>query len=502
MTSSEEILIEISSSLDISPSNFKLAQERFGAVRDWLLGGVYATGEHPDIYLQGSFRLGTVVRPIRGDQEGDFDIDQVCEISYPNELARTPSNLKNDVGNRLRESTIYSGMLDDEGKRCWTLFYSAPEGRPGFHIDVLPAIPSISGAPSQIDITDKVAGGYQWSISNPNGYYHWFKARNPISDIYRISQRAVIFNRNQDLYANQEEVPMQLIRTPLQRAIQLMKRHRDVFFRERDDKPASIVITTIAAHVYTDNSVEMILQEFCQYIRKRYEDAMGNGYMEHDGVFDLQDSAWSVPNPVARGKYQNEIENFADKWNTNPSLASAFFEWVFQLERDVYAFRLSSRVDDLGVRSGVPSVGDSFATMLAREVSQEIADGKLNSNNYLRLIHLGIEGRIDWNRVQKIAQDQLDASNSVDEIDISKVNFYQVAMHQGRVLSEGALRDADELLQRKKHVPAFLMCCSILLGRENRRMVGDCITSSWNENVYQWPILKLAKQSSISPATN
>ena len=70
------ILQDIAEELDIPPSKYQQAVERYTSVGKWLEGGHYpgSTGT-PAIYPQGSFRLGTVVRPIRDGVETDYDID-------------------------------------------------------------------------------------------------------------------------------------------------------------------------------------------------------------------------------------------------------------------------------------------------------------------------------------------------------------------------------------------------------------------------------------------
>jgi hypothetical protein len=53
------------------------------------------------------------------------------------------------------------------------------------------------------------------------------------------------------LKANIEDVPEWRVKTPLQRAVQLLKRHRDVYFAgDYENRPISIIITTLAAHAY------------------------------------------------------------------------------------------------------------------------------------------------------------------------------------------------------------------------------------------------------------
>lgn len=41
-------------------------------------------------------------------------------------------------------------------------------------------------------------------------------------------------------------------KTPLQRAVQILKRHRDIMFAGDEDKPVSIIITTLAAKAYQE----------------------------------------------------------------------------------------------------------------------------------------------------------------------------------------------------------------------------------------------------------
>jgi hypothetical protein len=48
-----------------------------------------------------------------------------------------------------------------------------------------------------------------------------------------------------------EDVPTYELKTPLQRAIQLLKRHRDVMFVDNlDVAPISMILTNLAGHAY------------------------------------------------------------------------------------------------------------------------------------------------------------------------------------------------------------------------------------------------------------
>src|SRR5262249_52324154 len=87
-------LEEVARDLDIPPSKYRDAVDHYNAVGRWLDQGRYPGCNGPlTIYVQGSFRLGTVVRPIRNGIEGSYDLDLVSE--FPLQMRQvTPADLK------------------------------------------------------------------------------------------------------------------------------------------------------------------------------------------------------------------------------------------------------------------------------------------------------------------------------------------------------------------------------------------------------------------------
>jgi len=152
----------VAQNIDIPPGKYQQAVDRYSAVGRWLEDGAYKESvDDSSIYPQGSFRLGTVVRPIRGGIDADYDIDLVCELPIPKQRTE-PRQVKVMVGDRLREHTVYCRLLDDEGKRCWTLEYKEQDGI-GFHLDVLPSVPDPRyGRDTAIAITDKRGNDHSW----------------------------------------------------------------------------------------------------------------------------------------------------------------------------------------------------------------------------------------------------------------------------------------------------------------------------------------------------
>jgi len=335
------VLEATAESLDITPTKYQEAVERYTAVGYWLdAAGSRVKLYAPSVSVQGSFRLGTVVRPVVHGKEADYDIDLVCRLDSPG-TGMTPRGLKHLVGDRLKENANYSRMLDKEGRRCWTLNYAEADGV-GFHMDVLPSTRAASsaivateirGVPREfaehaIEVSERRSDEqYVWLVggSNPEGYARWFEGVNREAKArVEPAQKRMLFETYRGAFASVQSVPDTLVRTPLQRAVQLLKRHRDVRFAGHaleSEKPISIIITTLAALAYRG---ETDVAAAVTGILERMEDYATSGIMRRVG------ERWVIENPV------NPAENFADRWNDPGSQrAEAFFRWVAWAREDL-----------------------------------------------------------------------------------------------------------------------------------------------------------------------
>jgi cyclic GMP-AMP synthase DncV-like protein len=345
-----EYLSESASALDIPTSLYKKAVQSYEAVGKYLNEAVYIGAQNGvSIYPQGSFALGTVTRPLKATKENEYDIDLACEISIPKEQT-TPWYVKNSIGDQLKKSELYNKLLDEEKKRCWTIEY-AEDDKIGFHLDILPCVPedpkeieriqTRTDYPelvySSIAVTNKDGNSYEWSKSNPRGYTDWFKKVNePLLSILAANKKLQLFESHKDIFASVEDVPDQLVKTPLQQAIQIMKRHRDIKFSglsSEQFKPISIIITTLAALLYNDeDNVYLALSNIVKGLSGfspllEFETPKNKSRIiqrYHD------DGKWDIGNPVNMG------ENFADRWHeNNGARAKAFFEWTEWLTTDL-----------------------------------------------------------------------------------------------------------------------------------------------------------------------
>ncbi len=317
-----DVLVEY---LDIPKSLYEKAAARHRSLGEWLQRPESVLARYdPDVRPQGSFRFGTVNRPLRDDDE--YDLDNVCVLKGLGKSTLTQRQLKEMYGREVAAYAKAHSMLKPvtEHNRCWRLHYS-DEVR--FHLDTLPCVPEEASAVLElrglgvghelahrsVAITDKRDPYYEqistlWPRSNPRGFAAWFEQRAALGR--RIAYGSL------SVRAAVEEVPPYEWKTPLQRSIQLLKRHRDVMFSDpevAEFAPISMIITNLAARAYegeTDIWIALrnIVEKMPSFINP----------------------AWPrVPNPA------DPKEDYADKWSRDPRLEKCFWEWHAAVKRDV-----------------------------------------------------------------------------------------------------------------------------------------------------------------------
>jgi hypothetical protein len=311
--------------LDVPVARYEEARRRYDSVGRWLCRDESTLKDlSPDVYVQGSFRLGTPIRPVNEDEH--YDIDLVCELSASKEN-RTQAQLKQLLGHEMQlYAKQYSMQKPSESRRCWTLDYA--EGAQ-FHLDALPAIPdgqqkrqllveaklNDEWAETAIAITDNEHHAYRiiskrWPHSNPRGFTEWFRSRMETN--FRQIREAMAMEAK----ASVEDVPSYTVKTPLQQAVQLLKRHRDIMFAEEPEhKPISVIITTLAGLAYQG---ERTVAEAVRVILQRFEEPI---------TLDAAGLVY-IPNPT------DPQENFADRWKGAPEKRDAFFRWLRKVRED------------------------------------------------------------------------------------------------------------------------------------------------------------------------
>lgn len=345
----ERDIIKLIEGLDIPQSLYAKAIHHYKAIAAFL----QRNGIESDIYPQGSYALGTVVRPYKGDSA--YDLDAICEIKF-DKHETTAKNVKQMVGNTLKSDETYCDMLQQEWDKCWTLEYADVNGI-GFSMDIVPAVPekdtdlevmleSIRTCKdvykSQIAITNKKGSEYEWKTSNPKAYQTWFKHVNePFLIHHRERIKKSNYGRMYEMSSSSvEDIPESQEKSALQRVIQIIKYHADVYFTKgniKEYKTASIVITTLVTLLAQEVDPSLEIFPLLRYIVNQLE-IYGENLVLNESAFAQKypskniikhiGEQWKLMNPL------NPTENLVDSWEKEPLKPKYFFQWVKILKDD------------------------------------------------------------------------------------------------------------------------------------------------------------------------
>lgn len=359
----EKLLQELVAKVELPPNAYEKSVKRYQDLGEWLgREGSSCANNDPHVFPQGSFRLGTAIRPLQEGEE--YDLDLACCLRYGiTNQSHSQEELKKLIGDELESYRKARGIQKklDEKHRCWRLEY---QDDISFHMDIVPCIPKNEAekksltmslesngllnesfrydvAALAVGITDDRERLYQhkhseWLISNPEGYAKWFDSKNSVKQgLTLLLEKAQV-----------DQVPHHGQKTPLQQVIQILKRHRDSMFQDNpDSKPISVIITTLVADGYNGTSSLV--------------ETLQNALISLNGFLQLGSN--NVPNPV------NPQENFADKWDdlkySHLRLAQNFRNWVTSVNQD-FLFYLNSY--------SAIDIADSLTEKLNLNLSEEI----------------------------------------------------------------------------------------------------------------------------------
>jgi len=221
----------------------------------------------------------------------------------------------------------------EEGKkekhRCWCLEYA---DNMRFHMDILPCIPErqelrkvLREAMVRVGAPDKLAESVaNLTVSITDDRHPRYRIVSEEWFVASFLEKRLLEARA----ARIDDLPVFRWKKPLQRAVQLLKRHRDIMFADNSElKPVSNILTTLAGLAYRGES------DLGETLSRCIKDMEGL----------VNSDAPRVPNPV------NPSEDFADKWTTAEGRAKRleenFWRWLAQAKADFDSIRSSTDMD-------------------------------------------------------------------------------------------------------------------------------------------------------------
>ena len=131
-TDLNRLLAMVIEHIDVPKSYYEKAAARHTSLGEWLhRPASLVRAFNPDVRPQGSFRYGTVIRPL--NEKDDYDLDNVCLLRALTKGDITQVELKRLYGEEIKGYAQANGMLApvEEHNRCWRLQYA---DEVGFHL--------------------------------------------------------------------------------------------------------------------------------------------------------------------------------------------------------------------------------------------------------------------------------------------------------------------------------------------------------------------------------
>jgi len=233
----EEIYNQIAQKIQLTETMKNLAGKRYETIASLIHNNI---SPEPDIYAQGSFKMKTTSKPYESEE---YDIDFIVEIESNYFEGLTPEQALTKL-QKLFDTDLYRDKVEIKN-RCLRIKYANE-----FHMDFTPVFKK----KDIIMVPDKKYNKY--TESNPKEYMDWFEtiACNYNKDFYNQYTEKLETIRSE---IEELENDIFVVKPPLKRAIQLIKRARDVYFHDKDYSPSSILLTTLYTR-YTDSSYSTI----------------------------------------------------------------------------------------------------------------------------------------------------------------------------------------------------------------------------------------------------
>lgn len=319
----ELMLIEISTLLSLTESQYQEICNRYETLQKILNSSTEAVLQEAHIFVQGSIGLKTTIKPAKGAVDDMATIDADAIILLPNVDDTSAIDVLKIIERRFRAATRVEAPIEPL-RRGIRIVYADED--PGFHMDITPARLAKGNTNSEgygfLEVPDREIG---WKASSPRTYSVWLDNISKTNISFVLDSAEIRASLTHFAEATQEPLPeydSYADSNPLRVAIKLIKRNRDEWalnHRLKNYRPISAVLTTLAAKAYE----EIVNESKTQKIRPL--EAIFLIINRMPKFIDIKYGQFRVENPVDSG------ENFAEKWNRphgeGEKYQQAFSEW-------------------------------------------------------------------------------------------------------------------------------------------------------------------------------
>lgn len=339
MTYKRNLIIGICEKLQLPPSKYESASERYETISGIIQEDEAFKHIIIKMYPHGSFRLQTTVKPL---SQNEYDLDFVVEI--PKHAPMTPQVLYDHIYRILSHDGVHDKMIEKKS-RCIRINYAND-----FHLDIMPG-QCVNEATSEIIVPDKELKTW-YHHSNPIAFANWFEFQAKKAIQFELNEHGVI-------KANTEPISDQIMAErlePLRRAVQLVKRYRDIYCEKYGSEPTrSIILCTLMGNISSSYSDEIqIIQDFCTYV---------NGL-----IVQSKGKPFEIRNPVV-----DEI--LSEKWAENPKIFFDFSKMINALAHDILKLKAAT------INGDISSI---LKEMFGESITKDVIKERVETINHSR----------------------------------------------------------------------------------------------------------------------
>lgn len=296
----------IGEKIQITDSEYEKMKNHYEALCKHIDLNHVLSNEKGNLYQQGSFLIDTVVKPLKRDE---FDVDMVAEF----DVEWKPQHKVNEFYDKLYDSfdtKLYGDKLE-KYRNSIRINYKG-----NYHFDIMPVIKTCT---KDVFKAPDVKMS-KWVDRAPKSYSEWFNEKCDLimlNEGYILDNKAYFNTNIRDMNIDELKKPLSFrMKAPLKRAVQLIKRARDVFFQGVDEYiPQSIVLTTLVANCYEGET------EIVGFLKK-----VANSLK----MLAMQEEVFNLFNPI-----KNANENFTEKWQFHDEYFDNFKKFAFWFDYKV-----------------------------------------------------------------------------------------------------------------------------------------------------------------------
>ncbi|KPX17285.1 nucleotidyltransferase domain-containing protein [Pseudomonas syringae] len=302
----EHFLLRAARDISLSQAQYEKIDSRYSQLQKILNASDNPLLAEAHIFVQGSMRLKTTIKPVSGAPEDLDTIDADAIIWLPHAQGAGAKEVLDAIEQRFTAGSRVQEEIK-QLRRGIRIVYS--DENPGFHIDVTPARAITRNAEGngegKLEVPDRETG---WKASSPIPYSNWLQVAS--TQTISLEERLIVAKSHRTFdAATQDPLPNYdeyLDQDPLRATIKLLKRHRDewaIRTKNENYRPISAVITTLATHAYLEVAKESKLKPL------RPLEAILEIVRRMPNHVKQRGNECLVCNPTDSG------ENFAEKWN-------------------------------------------------------------------------------------------------------------------------------------------------------------------------------------------